>query len=56
MVAHLEQNGINHENLQYHHGRRLTIDPNSETFVGDNQANALRTREYRKGFVVADKV
>jgi predicted dehydrogenase len=37
-------------------GRKLTIDPKTETFVDDKEANALLRREYRKGFEVPEKV
>src|SRR5262249_52464870 len=37
-------------------GRKLAIDPKTETFVNDSQANEMLSREYRKGFEVPDKV
>ncbi len=39
-------------------GRTLTLDPKTETFVGDGakEANQFLTREYRKPFVVPDEV
>ena len=37
-------------------GRKLTIDAKTETIVGDSQADALLTRNYRAPFVVPDKV
>ena len=37
-------------------GRSLQIDPKSERFVGDPEADELLTREYRKPFVVPDTV
>ena len=37
-------------NIAYRTGRRLEFDPKSETFVGDEQANQLLSREYRKGY------
>jgi hypothetical protein len=33
-------------------GRRLEMDVNTERFVGNNDANAMLTREYRAPFVV----
>lgn len=39
-------------NLAYRTGRTLEFDPASERFLGDDKANALLTREYRKPFVV----
>ncbi len=37
-------------NISYRTGRRLIFDPQSETFPGDDEANRLLSREYRKGF------
>lgn len=37
-------------NISYRTGRRLEFDPETETFPGDDEANSLLTREYRKGF------
>ena len=37
-------------------GRRLTIDPKTESFNGDAAANRLLTREYRKPFVVPERL
>jgi predicted dehydrogenase len=34
-------------NIAWRVGRTLRIDPATETFVGDDEANALRTRQYR---------
>jgi predicted dehydrogenase len=56
LVEHLKQNKISTDGLQYHLGRKLAIEAKSEMFVADKEANALRTREYRAGFVVPDKV
>jgi predicted dehydrogenase len=36
--------------------RSLDFDPATEKFVGDDQANSLLTRAYRKPFVVPEKV
>lgn len=43
-------------NISYKLGRKLTINPATETFVNDSEADALLTREYRKGFEVPAKV
>jgi hypothetical protein len=37
-------------NIAYRTGRRLEFDPEKESFVGDDDANQLLTREYRKGY------
>ncbi len=56
MQEHLKDNSIQLNETNYRVGRRLTLDPKAETFVGDTQANAMLTREYRKGFEVPAKV
>ncbi len=55
MEEHLQGNGIALDGLKYQLGRKLTVDPKAESFVGDKEANALLTREYRKGFEVPDR-
>jgi predicted dehydrogenase len=45
--------GLSHlANIAYRTGRQLTFDPATEQFAGDDEANALLTREYREGFEV----
>jgi hypothetical protein len=39
-------------NISYRLGRTLEFDPATERFVGDEEANALLTRQYRPPFVV----
>jgi predicted dehydrogenase len=56
MVAHLKSQGVNLAESQCRIGRRLELDPKSERFVSDREANNLLTRDYRKPFVVPDKV
>ncbi len=42
-------------NISVRLGRRLVLDPKTETFVGDKEANALRSRpEYRKPWVLPE--
>jgi hypothetical protein len=50
--------GVMLEETSYQFGRRLTLDPKSERFVGEGaeKANAFLTRDYRKPFVVAEQV
>ena len=43
-------------NISYRVGRTLTFDSQSMTCVGDAEANKLFTRNYRKPFVVPEKV
>jgi predicted dehydrogenase len=42
--------------ISYRTGRKLTFDPDKEKFINDAKADKLLTREYRKPFVVPDKV
>jgi predicted dehydrogenase len=53
---HLKENKVPLDATSYRVGRRLTIDPQAERFVGDKEADVLLTREYRKPFVVPEKV
>jgi hypothetical protein len=39
-------------NIAYRLGRTVNFDPASETFAGDEEANAMLTRDYREPFVV----
>jgi len=43
-------------NIAYRLGRKLHVNPSTESFVGDSEADALLTREYRAPFVVPSKV
>jgi predicted dehydrogenase len=43
-------------NISYRLGRELKFDGKTERFVKDKEADALLTREYRKPYVVPDKV
>jgi predicted dehydrogenase len=56
MTEHLKANRINLEGVKYRLGKKLTLDPTKETFIGCKEADKLLTREYRPGFVVPDKV
>jgi predicted dehydrogenase len=56
MLEHLRANAIAVDDLNCQLGRKLAVDPATETFVGDAQANTMLTRQYRKGFEVPDKV
>ncbi|MDB5295734.1 MAG: oxidoreductase domain protein [Phycisphaerales bacterium] len=55
---HLEDNGVSILGDQAVLGASLEMDPKTERFTGDNaeKANALLTREYRKGFEVPASV
>jgi predicted dehydrogenase len=56
MSEHLKTNGVALDQTPYRVGPKLMIDPKTESFVSDPKANELLFREYRKGFVVPDKV
>jgi predicted dehydrogenase len=43
-------------NISYRLGRELTIDGDKEKFVNDLKADAMLTRDYRKPYVVPEKV
>ncbi len=53
---HLEQQGIDPSKAQAGFGRALAFDPQAEKFAGDPEADALLSRDYRKPYVVPDKV
>jgi hypothetical protein len=54
--ANLQGVGVKLEETEYRLGRDLAFDPATEKFVSDDEANALLTREYRKGFEVPANV
>src|SRR5262249_5339987 len=56
MQEHLKSNNVPLDDNTYRVGRKLAVDPKLEAFVGDKEADALLTREYRKGFEVPAKV
>jgi predicted dehydrogenase len=43
-------------NIAYKLGRKLHVNPSSETFVNDSEADAMLTREYRAPFIVPAKI
>ena len=51
MTRHLVDNKVALAESSFMVGRRLQFDAQNETFGKDDEANALRTREYRKPFV-----
>jgi predicted dehydrogenase len=55
MCGHLRANGVDVDGEDVITlGPWLELDPTSESFVGNDQANELRTRKYREPFVVPD--
>jgi predicted dehydrogenase len=51
-LAHLNDNKVDVANGKLRVGPALKFDPKSETFPGNDKANAMLTREYRKPYVV----
>ncbi len=49
-------NSIPLDGLKYRLGRKLSVDGANESIVGDADATALLTRNYRAPFTVPDKV
>jgi len=56
MLAHLRDNKVSIDDLPLRVGRQLRLNPSTERFIDDAEANKLLTREYRKGFEVPEKV
>ena len=56
MEEHLKENSVALDGETYLLGPKLKINPSKEAFVGNDKANLMLTREYRKPFVVPDKV
>ena len=56
LTSNLEAVDVNLAGSQYMLGSQLTLDPKAEKFIGNDDANALLTREYRKPFVVPSEV
>jgi predicted dehydrogenase len=56
MQEHLAANGVELTKTPVTLGAFLEMDPRTERFTGNCQANELLTREYRQPFVVPDQV
>jgi predicted dehydrogenase len=56
MEDYLKDNHVKLEETKYQLGRRLTVEPEYERVAGDDEANKLLTRNYRKPFVVPDRL
>ncbi|RMF10138.1 MAG: gfo/Idh/MocA family oxidoreductase [Alphaproteobacteria bacterium] len=56
MLQHLAANRVSLEEYPLTLGPNLKMDPRTERFPGNEAANALLTRKYRKPFVVPEEV
>jgi predicted dehydrogenase len=56
MEEHLKANNVDSKKYPVALGATLKMDPQTERFIGNSKANKLLTREYRKPFVVPEKV
>jgi len=56
MAEHLAANDVDLEKSKATLGVPLMMDPRVEKFIGNSAADALLTREYRKPFVVPERV
>ncbi len=56
MASHLDANGVDLEKTKATLGAVLMMDTKSEKFKNNSAANKLLTRDYRKPFVVPNKV
>ncbi len=54
--GHLSSSLCHLANISYRLGRSLKVDPSSETFVGDSEADAMLTRDYREPFAMPESV
>lgn len=53
---YLKENNVEVEKSGYVLGRKLVVDAANESIVDDAEANALLTRDYRKGFEVPGQI
>jgi predicted dehydrogenase len=56
MEEHMAANKVDFKLTPVKLGATLNMDPKTERFTGNNEANQMLTREYRKPFVVPEKV
>jgi predicted dehydrogenase len=56
MQEHLQANGVDLSKDKLTFGEFLTMDPKTERFVNNREADALLTRHYRRPYVVPEKV
>jgi predicted dehydrogenase len=56
LEGHLSSALCHLANISYRLGRAVNLDPQTETFGSDKEANALLTREYRSPFTMPQRV
>jgi predicted dehydrogenase len=56
MEEHLTSNKVDLQQLPLIMGAALKMDPKTERFINNSEANQLLTRDYRKPFVVPERV
>ena len=56
MEEHLAANKVDYNTTPLKLGVALTMDPRTERFTSNDEANMMLTREYRKPYVVPEKV
>ncbi|RPH46383.1 MAG: hypothetical protein EHM91_07095 [Planctomycetota bacterium] len=56
LVAHLKENGVEADKIDYRVGKPVSIETKTEKFASDEEANKLLTREFRKPYVVPETV
>jgi predicted dehydrogenase len=56
LEGHLSSTLCHLSNISYKLGRKLHFDPDKESIIGDAEANAMLTRQYRAPYVLPDKV
>jgi predicted dehydrogenase len=56
LEGHLSTSLCHLANVAFRTGRKLTFDPDTETFPGDEEANRYLTRDYREPFVLPEEV
>ena len=56
MFDHLKANGVKLDQSQLSLGVALAMDPKTERFSGHDRPNEMLTRQYRKPYVVPDRV
>jgi predicted dehydrogenase len=56
LEGHMSATLCHLSNIAYRTGRKLVFNPETERFVGDQEADRYLTRQYRAGYVVPEKV